>query len=178
MAPSRFFVLPLCFFGVSVCAQTKGVSTATPNENTALFKEVSSLDTAFFQLANDCELEKISAYVDENLEFYHDKAGLDVGRQTFLTSLKNNTCHVMIRELVPGSLEVYPIPGYGAIELGTHRFHHPGHERAWPGAAAVGMTHFLEPGAEEWPVGEARFLHVWRRDHGTWILTRVISYGH
>jgi len=30
------------------------------------------------------------------------------------------------RELIPGSLEVYPLHGYGAVEIGVHRFHHPG----------------------------------------------------
>ncbi len=28
------------------------------------------------------------------------------------------------RELVPGSLEVHPVPSFGAIQLGTHRFLH------------------------------------------------------
>jgi hypothetical protein len=39
---------------------------------------------------------------------------------------------VMIRELVPGTLQVYPVKDYGAIEMGVHRFHHPGHEKEWP----------------------------------------------
>ena len=78
----------------------------------------------------------------------------------------------MIRELVPGSLEVYPIKGFGAIELGVHRFHHPGHEKEWPGASELGMTRFLDPGAAEWPVGQAKFLHIWRKEQIRWTVVR------
>lgn len=63
----------------------------------------------------------------------------------------------MVRELVPGSLEVNPLPGFGAIEIGTHRFLHP-----------------REPGN----VGQARFLHIWQNRNGAWKLSRVISYDH
>ena len=69
-----------------------------------------------------------------------------LGRQAFLDAIKNNTCGVMIRELVPGTLQVYPIKGYGAIEMGIHRFHHPGHEKEFPAAKQLGMTRFLDPG--------------------------------
>ena len=63
----------------------------------------------------------------------------------------------MVRELVPGSLEVYPLPSYGAIQVGTHRFLHP-----------------QEPGS----IGQARFIHVWQKTDGAWKLRRVISYDH
>jgi hypothetical protein len=143
-----------------------------------LFETMQQLDTQLFEAANHCDYEKLTAMVDENLEFYHDQGGLTLGRQAFLDSIKNNTCGVMIRELVPATFQVYPIKGYGAMELGVHRFHHPGHEKAFPAAKQLGMTHFLDPGAAEWPVGEAKFLQIWQLKDGTWRLTRVVSYGH
>jgi hypothetical protein len=63
----------------------------------------------------------------------------------------------MSRELVPGSLEVHPVPGFGAIQLGTHRFLHP---------------------AEPKNIGEAKFIHVWRLQNGAWKLARVLSFDH
>ena len=55
-------------------------------------------------------------------------------------------------------LEVHPLKGYGAVEIGIHRFHHPGHP---------------EDG-----VGNARFVTLWQNKNGTWKVTRVISYDH
>ena len=151
---------------------------SAPNGPSQLFQTMQGLDSQLFEAANRCDYEKLTAMVDENLEFYHDRGGLSLGRKVFLDSIKNNTCGVMIRELVPGTLEVYPIKDYGAIEIGVHRFHHPGHEKEFPAAKELGMTRFLNPDAPEWPVGEARFLHIWQLVDGHWRLTRVVSYGH
>lgn len=62
------------------------------------------------------------------------------------------------RELMPGSLEAYPIPGYGAMEIGTHRFCH------------------TEAGTEV--CGTFGFLQIWRLVDGAWKVTREVSYGH
>jgi len=59
---------------------------------------------------------------------------------------------------VPGSLEVYPIKNYGAIEVGSHRFCHD------------------ENGRTE--CGTFKFLHVWRKTGTTWRLSRIVSYAH
>jgi Domain of unknown function (DUF4440) len=148
------------------------------NGQSKLFETMQALDTQLFDAANHCDYEKLTAMVDEHLEFYHDQGGLTLGRQAFLDSIRNNTCGIMIRELVAGTLQVYPIKDYGAIELGVHSFHHPGHEKEFPGSRQLGMTRFLDPGASEWPVGEAKFLHIWQMKDNTWRLTRVVSYGH
>lgn len=123
-----------------------------------LFATVSALDTKLFDAYNHCDLTTLGAMVTDDLEFYHDKTGLAVGRQTFVNAIKNNICpgHVQ-RELVAGSLEVYPLQGYGAVEVGVHRFHHPG---------------------ETGNVGEAKFLTVWQNKDGAWKIARAISYDH
>jgi hypothetical protein len=61
------------------------------------------------------------------------------------------------RELVPGTLEVYPIANYGAVEIGVHRFLHPGNIK---------------------DVGEAKFILLWQRNDGVWKVSRVISFDH
>ncbi|MCU1319908.1 MAG: hypothetical protein JWP98_1426 [Edaphobacter sp.] len=124
-----------------------------------LFQTISSLDTALFDAANRCDLDKLGTYFTDDLEFYHDKTGLAVGKQDFLQKTKNNLCDKVRRELVPGSLEVYPLKGYGAVEIGVHRFHHPGHD-------------------DTMGVGEAKFIHVWQYKDGAWKISRVISYDH
>jgi hypothetical protein len=124
-----------------------------------LFKTIQSLDTQLFEAYNHCDLEKFGSFLADDLEFYHDKTGLSRGRAALVDGIKNNICGKVTRELVPGTLEVYPIANYGAVEIGLHRFHHPGHE---------------EPGS----VGEAKFIHLWQNKDGVWKITRVISFDH
>jgi hypothetical protein len=135
--------------------------TAPPQVSIApsdpLFAKIQSLDAKLFNAYNTCDLATVAAMVDENLEFYHDKTGLSVGRQTLLDALKANICGKVTRELVAGSLEVYPLEHYGAVEIGVHRFLHPG---------------------DAANVGEAKFIHIWREKDGVWQITRVISFDH
>jgi Domain of unknown function (DUF4440) len=153
---SMLFILPLlAFSSASVKAQAAPSSTVKD----PLFQTIASLDTALFDAVNHCELKMLETFVTDDLEFYHDKTGLAVGKQDFLDKAKNNLCGKVTRELVPGSLEVYPLNGYGAVEIGVHRFHHPGHE-------------------DTMSVGEAKFIHVWQHKDGAWKISRVISYDH
>lgn len=125
----------------------------------SLFQTIASLDTALFDAYNRCDVPKLGALVTDDLEFYHDKTGLSVGRQIFIESIKNNICGKVRRELVPGTLEVYPLKGYGAVEIGVHRFHHPGQDQSEP-------------------VGEAKFIMLWQNKNSIWKISRVISYDH
>jgi hypothetical protein len=132
-------------------------AAATP-ETDPLYTTVAALDTKLFDAYNHCDLKVLGGMVSSDLEFYHDKTGLAVGRATFLDSIQKNICGKVERTLVPGTLEVHPLAGYGAVEIGTHRFHHPGMGEA--------------------DAGEAKFVMLWQNKGGAWTLTRVISYDH
>ena len=122
-----------------------------------LYETVAGLDTALFDAYNHCNLEKLGSMVVEDLEFYHDQSGLSVGRQTFVDAIKANICGKVHRELVPGTLEVYPLKGYGAVEIGVHRFTHPD-----------------DPNA----LGEAKFVTIWQLKDRVWRISRAISFDH
>jgi len=153
---SLLFILPLLAFS---SASVKAQAVPSPAAKDPLFQTISSLDTALFDAVNRCDLEKLGTFMTDDLEFYHDKTGLAVGKQDFLEKTKKNLCGKVTRELVSGSMEVYPLNGYGAVEIGVHRFHHPGHE-------------------DTMSVGEAKFIHIWQHKDGTWKISRVISYDH
>ena len=143
-------LLMFVMFCVASCAQSQA-------SDPALFKTIQTLDTKLFDAYNHCDLPAFSSLVADDIEFYHDKTGLSVGRQALVDAIKNNICGKVTRELVPGSLEVYPIAGYGAVEIGVHRFHHPD---------------------DESNVGEAKFVQLWQNKDGTWKISRVISFDH
>jgi hypothetical protein len=152
-APVRAVVITALFAAslVRVHAQTAA--------SNSLSQTIQSLDTQLFDAYNHCDLEKFGSLLTDDLEFYHDKTGLSVGRQALVDGIKNNICGKVTRELVPGTLEVYPIANYGAVEIGVRRFHHPGRETAES-------------------VGEAKFIHLWLNKDGAWKITRVISFDH
>lgn len=124
-----------------------------------LVKAITTLDTELFDAYNTCNLEKFGSLIAEDVEFYHDQGGVTLGRAALVESVKNNICGKVTRVLVPGSLEVYHMNHYGAVEIGVHRFQHPGTQ-----------DHDV--------VGEAKFIHLWQYKDGAWKITRVISYDH
>ncbi len=140
-------------------AQEKIASLGEIKSQAELNQAVTALDTQLFNAYNTCNIDKLGALVVDDLEFYHDKTGLAVGKQVFLEAIKNNICGKVTRELVPGSLEIYPMQGYGAVEIGTHRFHHPG-------------------ARDHDALGEAKFVILWRYQDGAWKVARVISFDH
>src|SRR6266403_1974174 len=124
-----------------------------------LDKTITSLDAALFDSYNRCDLKKFATFFVDDVEFYHDQGGVTLGREKLTESVKKNICGKTTRELVPGTLQVYHMKGYGAVEMGVHRFHHPGHE-------------------DTEGVGEGKFIHLWQYKDGAWKITRVISYDH
>jgi len=125
-----------------------------------LARTLAALDAQLFDSFNRCELEKFASFFAEGVEFYHDKGGVTLSSKSVVESVKNNICGKMRREVVAESLEAHPIPGFGAMQMGSHLFYEL---NAKPGSA---------------PVGAARFVHLWQFKDGAWKITRVISYDH
>jgi ketosteroid isomerase-like protein len=138
-------------------AQTPSLESIKSQEE--LNNVVATLDAALFDAYNRCDLEKFASFIADDVEFYHDQGGVTLGKQNLTDSVKKNICGKVSRELVPGSLQVYHMNGYGAVEMGVHRFHHPGHD-------------------DTEALGEAMFIHLWQYKDGAWKITRVISYEH
>ena len=142
----------LSTFLMPVAAQAAPLPPAAP-----LTKAIKQADAELFGAANHCDKATFARHLAPDVEFYHDKDGREGDKQDVVKRTMAAFCGKMVRTLVPASLEVYPLPNYGAIEVGTHRFSHPG-----------------DPANG----GEARFVHVWHLQAGVWQLSRVISYDH
>ena len=122
---------------------------------------ISALDSAAFDAFNNCsspgQLDKHATYFAPEVEFYHDTGGVTWNRQDMIANTKKYVCGNFRRELIPGTLKVFPIKDFGAIEQGTHRF-----------------CQFKTGTCE----GMADFVIIWRLKDGNWQITRVLSYGH
>lgn len=122
-----------------------------------LYDTIAKLDSIFFYYYNTCEInfDKHAAFYSDSIEFYHDKGGLQTIKSEIVAGIKNNVCGRVKRTLVQGSIEVYPIPNFGAIEIGLHKF-----------------SNKEEPNAVPNP---SRFTIVWQHTRQGWKIRKVIS---
>ena len=120
-----------------------------------LHDEIVKQDSIFFHAYNTCDLDKQASMYGETIEFYHDRGGLTTSKEEIMKSIKNNICGKVTRELIKGSIEVYPIKGFGAVEMGLHRFHNK-----------------QEPGAPSEP---GKFIIIWKQTGDKWQISRVVS---
>lgn len=124
-----------------------------------LYNTIAHMDSVLFNAFNSRDVETLKTLFTEDLEFYHDIGGLTNYTQNMeafkSTAEKKND---LKRELIAGSLEVYPVKDFGAMQVGMHRFCH------------------TENGKPD--CGTFKFVHIWKNINGTWKISRVVSYGH
>ena len=120
-----------------------------------LYNTIVHMDSVYFTAYNNCDMEKQAEIYSDSIEFYHDRGGLETSKQNLLAAIKKNICGKVTRVLVKGSIEVYPIPGYGAVEIALHKFinHQEGDAVSKPD----------------------KFIVVWRQRGDKWQITRVVS---
>ncbi|HXG57562.1 MAG TPA: nuclear transport factor 2 family protein [Thermoanaerobaculia bacterium] len=148
----------LVLFAVTLTVSAQAQAPSVPKADD-LYLEIAEMDRVLFEAFNNRDLRKQETIFARDIEFFHDQAGL-----LNYDQLIENTKRLFAqnsglkRTLVPGSLEVYPIKGYGALEVGKHRFCHP------------------ESGRND--CGTFKFVQIWQKRSDGWKLTRVISYDH
>jgi hypothetical protein len=154
----RTTLLLLSLFAVPALlalAQAKPDASPAAKPPDDLTATINALDTALFDAFNNCDSAKFGSFLADDLEFYSDQGGLAIGKQAMIDQLKNFACGNLRRELAAGTLEVHPLQGFGAVEIGVHRFYRP-----------------TRPGET---LQDARFIQIWQLKDGAWKITRIIS---
>lgn len=161
-AIAPYFIIPFTWLilanGIDHSGRLTGQAAGSYKAD-SLFQKISQLDKMVFDAFNRRDTVLFASMFSKDLEFFHDKAGLTGFGETtgFLQSTIRNGSDLQ-RTLVPGSLEVYPVPGYGAIQTGMHEFCHTEQNKK--------------------DCGRFKFLHIWKQTGDHWQITRVISYDH
>lgn len=150
-----FLTVGLFFSACKTSKQTDGLvgNVYTP-ESQEVYDVIVSMDKKFFDAYNTCDIPIADSLLSEDIEFYHDLGGLSTSKTQLMDGLKNNICGKVTRVLQEGSIEVYPIKNYGAVQMGKHGFYNR---------------------SEKNKIKYAKFVHIWRLEHGSWRLTRVVS---
>ena len=125
---------------------------------------IRAADTQFWAAFNACDREGMTAWLDPAVEFYHDKTGATVSRERVAASFMDGPCGSkdlhMRRAPIAASLHYDPIPGYGGMLTGRHRFY------ARSGDQPEKLT------------TEARFAVVWHQAGDRVLISRVLSFDH
>ncbi|MCD9085800.1 nuclear transport factor 2 family protein [Stenotrophomonas sp. SY1] len=149
----------LCLL-LAVAPLTAYAASADVGQDT-LHATIAALDQEVFDSFNRCadpaQLHKHAGYFDAAVEFYHDTGGVTWTREAMLANTARHVCGNFTRQLLPETLEVFPIKDFGAIARGQHRFCD----------SASGKCE-----------GLADFTIIWRLRDGQWQITRVLSYAH
>lgn len=152
-------------------AQPEAAVNLTPGAPSASAELVATLarkDRELFDAAFGCKPDVLKALVADDFEFFHDKHGqnFNSGAQ-FVAGIaagcerqKAGTDFRARRELVDGSMTVHVLKGYGAMQMGVHRFY------------------AVHAGKPDQLTETGKFIHLWKLDQGEWKLARVISYDH
>jgi len=149
-----FISLLISAFSITKEINKENYNDYKQDNSSDLYNIIFQQDSIFFQAYNNCDLDKQSEYYSDNIEFYHDKGGLMTSKKEILEATKNNICGKIRRKLIKSSLEVYPINGYGAVEIGMHEFQN------------------LQQNQESNP---SKFIIIWQQEDDKWKITRVIS---
>lgn len=129
------------------------------SSNDVLFQEIYRMDSLFFGAFNNRDLKTIGNIFSEDLEFYHDKTGLtDYAMNMKMMGDIFNNKNAPHRTLLKETMEVYPVPGFGAMQYAKHRFCHE------------------ENGQMD--CSDFKFLHIWQKKDGQWKLARIVSFDH
>jgi ketosteroid isomerase-like protein len=149
-----FLLFSLSYANLTTAQEKKVAPTSTE-----LYNEIEAMDKEMFDAFNTQNMPKFQSLFSDDLEWFQDNGGLILYKtvfENFANTFKKD--FKLTRQLVKGSLEVHPIKGYGAIEIGVHQFRH------------------FENGKEE--IGTFKFLMIWQKKDGQWKISRVVSYDH
>jgi hypothetical protein len=153
--PGILFCSLIAFAFTGSKSNNASLTTEASADPKSLYDSIVAMDAAWEDAYNHCRVAKMDSIISEDLEFYHDLGGVMTSKSKLMTAFQENVCNKVTRKLKPGSIEVYGIKGYGAVEMGLHGFHNS-----------------LEPNAV---MHFSKFVHIWKREHGRWRITRVIS---
>jgi hypothetical protein len=116
---------------IAALALAQTPAAAPIPDEAKLMPIIAERDTALFSTMFDrCDPAALADLVTDDLEFYHDRGGLTATRTVFVADYAKG-CEARKapdawrsrRELVPGSMRVFAIPGVGAVEEASHLFY-------------------------------------------------------
>ena len=165
------FLIAFLLF-LSSCVQQQADVNIEKTESEAieqtseLFKTIAKMDSLYFSAQNNCDLEQYAFYLSEDFEFFHDKGGFTASKEEEMEGMsifcgeEQRRRQPLRRALTKGTLKVFPMNNYGALQHCDHVFYLQ-----------------INDGTEK-VVGSGKMTALWKLENEEWKLARVISYDH
>ncbi|WKD86973.1 hypothetical protein KCTC32516_02353 [Polaribacter huanghezhanensis] len=147
------YALLLSFLFTNTIFSQKAENSITKN---SLQQEILKMDNLFFNVAfNKCDLKLYKKIMSPKIEFYDDRSGLNTSYKVEIASFKDRCSRpfAVTRKLM--SATVHVLGNYGAVEIGVHEFYEDGKK-----------------------VQRGKFIIIWEKKEGSWIIKRTVSYDH
>ena len=153
----------VCFWVLAVSSiSAKATEPAAPSSE--LYKTIAALDQQLFDAFNACDTAKMRSLLEPDVEFYQDNDFTTYSRDQLEPSFRERcgteNVSKLRREIIPGTLIVYVLKDYGALQMARQNFF------------------VMDRGKRGKLAASPNLIHVWRNDHGHWAISRIISYGH
>ncbi len=138
----------------------------TEEQPSELFKTIFTMDSLYFSAQNACDLDKYASFLSEDFEFFHDKGGFTPSKEAEMSGMaifcgeEQRRRQPLRRELTKGTLKVFPMDNYGALQFCDHVFYLQ-----------------INDGTEK-VVGSGKMTALWKKEDDSWKLARVVSYDH
>ena len=116
--PFSALLLFLLSFGMSTHPARATEPTLPSSE---LYKKIAELDRKLFEAFNGCDMVTMRDLMEPGVEFYQDNDTTTYSRDQLEPSFRDrcgaNNVSKLRRELIPGSMEVYVLKDYGALQI-------------------------------------------------------------
>ncbi|HEY8936799.1 MAG TPA: DUF4440 domain-containing protein [Cyclobacteriaceae bacterium] len=159
----RLYTLLFFYISLLLSKTVNAQSNGQPADASEIIKAIYHHDSIFWEAYNACDVEKMASYFTEDIEFYHDKGGPTFGLAKFKEAIRTGMCGKpdwrLRREVVAGTVKVFPMNNYGGLITGEHIF-------------------YINDGKKETLDGYGKFTQLWKFENGEWKMSRVLSYDH
>lgn len=154
----------LLFLSGIVMLQLPARASEPASPTSDLYKTIAALDQQLFDAFNRCDTATMRSLLEPGVEFYQDNDITTYSRDQLEPSFRERcgpeNVSKLRREIVEGSMVVYVLKDYGALQMARQNFF------------------IMEHGKKGNLAASPNLIHVWRNDHGHWAISRIISYGH
>jgi ketosteroid isomerase-like protein len=151
----------------AIIAATSGIYAGEDTSDDALASQVRATDSQFWKAYNGPNFDSLARFLTTDVEFYHDKGGVTLGKDALLESIRRTlgtSGRHLRREEIPETIKIYILRNngepYGAVESGEHLFY------------------LTENGKPEYLDGKARFVTLWLKEGDNFKISRELSFDH